>query len=142
MLSEITHVDGKKATVDLQSNVTLEELIAGAAVKFYCEDGKSSLSARSSELGDFLFIKNYSREESSKVCIVNHYHTAYYDDIRDRVRIVGYDVCGMAYPCGGVNNDERVATIIKEKTGVRYSRTIASTHLFDLPKNDIGWIRL
>ena len=69
MLSEITHVDGKKATVDLQSNVTLEELIAGAAVKFYCEDGKSSLSARSSELGDFLFIKNYSREESSKVCM-------------------------------------------------------------------------
>jgi peptidoglycan/xylan/chitin deacetylase (PgdA/CDA1 family) len=49
--------------------------------------------------------------------------------------IVGYDVCGMAYPCGGVNNDERVAAIVKEKTGVCYSRTIASTHLFDLPKN-------
>ena len=67
MISEITHVDGKKATVDLRSNVALEELISQAAVKFSCEDGKSSLSSRASELGDFLFIKNYSREESSTV---------------------------------------------------------------------------
>ena len=50
-------------------------------------------------------------------------------------KMVGYDVCGMAYPCGGVNNDERVASIIKEKTGVRYSRTITSTFSFDLPTN-------
>ena len=50
-------------------------------------------------------------------------------------KLVGYDVCGMAYPCGGVNNDDRVAKIIKEQTGVCYSRTITSTFSFDLPKN-------
>ena len=27
--------------------------------------------------------------------------------------LVGYDVVGMAYPCGGVNNDDRVAAVIK-----------------------------
>ena len=34
----------------------------------------------------------------------------------------------MAYPCGGVNYDDRVAEIIKKNTGVKYARTITSTH--------------
>ena len=38
--------------------------------------------------------------------------------------LAGYEVVGMAYPCGGVNNDDRVAGIIRENTGVKYSRTI------------------
>ena len=49
--------------------------------------------------------------------------------------LVGYEVVGMAYPCGGVNNDDRVAAIIKEHTPVRYARTITSTYSFDLPQN-------
>lgn len=49
--------------------------------------------------------------------------------------IVGYEVIGMAYPCGGVNNDDRVAKIIKEKTGVKYARTITSTYNFDRQDN-------
>ncbi|MBO4594621.1 MAG: polysaccharide deacetylase family protein [Clostridia bacterium] len=46
--------------------------------------------------------------------------------------LVGYEVKGLAYPNGGVNNDERVAEIIKNKTGVKYARTITSTYSFDL----------
>lgn len=64
--------------------------------------------------------------------------TIIYQVEEDRKRLsnlVGYEVYGMAYPCGGVNNDDRVAAIIKGKTGVRYSRTIVSTYSFDLPKN-------
>ncbi len=56
----------------------------------------------------------------------------------DRLRLselVGYEVCGMAYPCGGVNNNDRVAQLIKEHTGVRYSRTIISSHSFALQEN-------
>ena len=41
----------------------------------------------------------------------------------------------MAYPCGGVNNDERVAEVVRKHTGVRYARTITSTHGFDLQEN-------
>ena len=41
----------------------------------------------------------------------------------------------MAYPCGGENNDERVAKLIKENTGVKYSRTIKSVQNFDLQDN-------
>lgn len=50
-------------------------------------------------------------------------------------QLVGYDVIGMAYPCGGVNNNDKVAEIIKNHTGVRYSRTITNTDSFDIQKN-------
>lgn len=50
--------------------------------------------------------------------------------------LCGYEVVGMAYPCGGVNNDDRVAKLIKENTGVKYCRTITST--FDyLPQENL-----
>lgn len=49
--------------------------------------------------------------------------------------LVGYEVVGMAYPCGGVNNDDRVAQIVKEHTGVKYSRTITCSASFDLQDN-------
>ena len=41
-----------------------------------------------------------------------------------------YEVVGMAYPYGGINNDDRVANIIKEHTGVSYCRTNTNTDYF------------
>ncbi len=64
--------------------------------------------------------------------------TVVYQVEEDRKRLselCGYEVVGMAYPCGGVNNDDRVAEIIKKKTGVKYSRTITSTYAFDGQEN-------
>lgn len=49
--------------------------------------------------------------------------------------LCGYEVVGFAYPCGGVNFDDRVADLIKNKTGIKYARTTVCTHSFDLPKN-------
>ena len=46
-----------------------------------------------------------------------------------------YEVIGMAYPCGGVNNDDRVANIIRKHTGVAYCRTITNTDCFDPQEN-------
>ena len=51
--------------------------------------------------------------------------------------LCGYPVVGMAYPCGGVNNDERVASLIKEHTPIRYARTITSTYSFSLQKENL-----
>lgn len=54
---------------------------------------------------------------------------------QDRVRLselCGYEVVGMAYPCGGDCFDERVKKLIRENTGVKYSRTTNSTFNFDL----------
>lgn len=49
--------------------------------------------------------------------------------------LAGYEVVGMAYPCGGVNNDDRVAGVIRENTGVKYSRTITTTGDFKPQSN-------
>ena len=57
------------------------------------------------------------------------------EDRKALSNLVGYDVVGMAYPCGGVNNDDRVASVIKNTTGVKYARTTVSTHNFDLQDN-------
>jgi len=49
--------------------------------------------------------------------------------------IVGYEVVGMAYPCGGVNNNDHVAELIKNNTGVKYSRTITDNFSFEPQTN-------
>ena len=56
-------------------------------------------------------------------------------DRKNLSQFMGYEICGMAYPCGGVNNDDRVAELIKNNTGIKYSRTITSTYNFDLQDN-------
>jgi peptidoglycan/xylan/chitin deacetylase (PgdA/CDA1 family) len=53
------------------------------------------------------------------------------EDRKNLSELCGYEVVGMAYPGGGVNHDERVAEIIRRNTGVRYARTIISTHSFN-----------
>lgn len=45
--------------------------------------------------------------------------------------IVGYDVVGFAYPGGGKNYDERVKSIVKNSTGIKYARTTAVTKSFE-----------
>ena len=59
------------------------------------------------------------------------------EDRKNLEQLFGYPVIGMAYPCGGVNNDERVAALIREHTPIRYSRTITSTHSFGLQKDKL-----
>ncbi len=49
--------------------------------------------------------------------------------------LTGKEVRCMAYPCGGVNNDERVANLIKNETKIRFARTIITTYSFDMQKN-------
>lgn len=57
------------------------------------------------------------------------------EDRKNLEKMWGKEVVGMAYPCGGVNNNDEVAQIIKENTGVKYSRTITSSYSFDIPEN-------
>ena len=49
--------------------------------------------------------------------------------------LTGKKVRGMAYPCGGVNNDDRVASVLRERTAIRYARTITSTYAFSKQEN-------
>lgn len=55
------------------------------------------------------------------------------DDRQKLSELAGYEVVGMAYPGGKV--DDRVVDLIKKHTGIRYSRTIARTGNFDMPED-------
>jgi len=58
---------------------------------------------------------------------------------QDRINLselVGYEVLGMAYPGGGINCDDRVATLIKNNTPIKYARTVPVTYSFT-PYNDL-----
>lgn len=58
---------------------------------------------------------------------------------QDRINlseIVGYEVCGMAYPGGGENGNPRVAKLIRENTGIKYARVGATNNQFAL-QNDL-----
>lgn len=58
---------------------------------------------------------------------------------QDRLKLselAGYEVVGMAYPCGGENHDDRVADLIRNNTGVKYCRTILSSYDFE-PQTDL-----
>ena len=56
-------------------------------------------------------------------------------DRQNLSELCGYEVVSMAYPCGGENNNDRVAKIIKENTGIKLARTITSTYSFDAQNN-------
>lgn len=58
------------------------------------------------------------------------------EDRKNLSDLVGYEVKGMAYPCGGINCNDRVADIIKNNTGIKYARTTPITHSFE-PYPDI-----
>ena len=85
-------------------------------------------------------VKRVYRDHEVAVHTVNHAmlpdcdeETVIYQVEQDRIKlseIVGYEVVGMAYSCGGENNDDRVAKIIRENTGVKYARGFRSTDSF------------
>ena len=50
--------------------------------------------------------------------------------------LLAYEVRGFAYPCpAGLGYDRRVADILKEKTGVRYCRTVDASMSFTPPSD-------
>ncbi len=56
------------------------------------------------------------------------------EDRKNLSELVGYEVCGFAYPNGGA--DDRVVEIIKAKTGLKYARTVIVTGDFE-PQEDL-----
>ena len=79
---------------------------------------------------NLLNISNTLSEEESRKEIIRQVE-------QDRIQLselCGYEVVGMAYPCGGNCYDDRVSGIIRDFTGVKYARTTRSTFSFDQQK--------
>jgi len=70
-------------------------------------------------------------------CLARHTEEKIIEEVEgDRVKLselCGYDVVGFAYPGG--DWDRRVSDIIKNKTGIKYCRTVTSTHSFGPQEN-------
>ncbi len=130
-LLEIFNRYGLKGTFNLNSGMLNED--------YYAPDGEVRYKIRPHEIKDV-----YQGHEVA-VHTVTHTNLTTLDRegiIReveqDRVALealVGYPVAGMAYPCGGVNNDDRVAEVLRTDTQIRYSRTTTSTLCFELQQN-------
>ena len=58
------------------------------------------------------------------------------DDRLALSELAGYEVVGMAYPCGTYAYDTRVVDLIRRRTGIRYARNTTSTFGFD-PQPDL-----
>lgn len=65
-------------------------------------------------------------------CLARHTEEKIIEEVEiDRLRLselCGYEVVGFAYPGG--DYDRRVSQIIKNNTGIKYCRTVTSTHDF------------
>lgn len=128
---EILNKYGIKATFNLNSGNLGKSII--------CSDGTTRKFISKDDVKKIYFgheiavhtINHPNLTELSKEEIIYQVE----EDRKVLSELCGYNVIGMAYPCGGVNNDDRVAQIIKENTGVKYSRTITSTNNFDLQNN-------
>ena len=58
------------------------------------------------------------------------------EDRKKLSELAGYEVVGMAYPCGGENCNQHVADVIRKNTGIKYARTIALSNSF-APQKDL-----
>ena len=67
VLGDVQYIGGEKREVSLRSDTALEEILEEDRFGYACEDGHSVLTARRGELGEFIFIKNLSRTETSRV---------------------------------------------------------------------------
>lgn len=67
LLSTPKYVDGKKEKIGLTSNVTFDDVLANTQVKFRCLEGYAGMTSRTGELGDYIFIKNYSHTDRAVI---------------------------------------------------------------------------
>ena len=65
--SEIPYTDGREEKIDLVSNITFEDIVAKKRFAFSAPDGNSFITARASELGEFIFVKNLSETAPGEV---------------------------------------------------------------------------
>lgn len=109
------YLDGVKSEVNLKSNLAFEEIVANRRVRFSCADGRSFLTERTDDKHTFLFVKNNSRTEESRVNIEEE-GLAAFDLETLALRAVSSDM--TLRPCEGLVlvRGERVPTRGKTRT--------------------------
>ena len=115
-------VDGVRAEVGLRSNISFDEIVKTAKIKFYSADGNGGLTSRSGSFGDFIFLKNYSPVADPKEIFVEtegvagHYKALDLEDfslrnIDDRIKIPPHGSV-ILIRCDGVKTAVKSETVM------------------------------
>lgn len=67
MLEKPLYVDGEREDIALFSNIKMEDIFEQTRIKFSCDSGFAGISSRVGEIGDFVFVKNYSSDAEAKL---------------------------------------------------------------------------
>ena len=133
-LIELLNKYGLKCTFNLnsallsQKGMLVREGLRISHYKVHTDDVKTIYDGHEVAVHTLTHPNLTTLDEDEIICQVEN-------DRQNLSQLMGYEVVGMAYPCGGVNNDDRVADIIKKHTGIKYCRTVATTGGFDLQEN-------
>ncbi len=76
LVGKPTLIDGVPGEIGLDSNTTLEEILASGDVKFRCTEGEVDIATRSGALGDYIFINNLRQDMPGKFVtegVAEHY---------------------------------------------------------------------
>ena len=125
-LIEILNRYGLKATFNINSGLLGGKNVLGYYGKTICHDKVSVEELKTAYKGHEIAAHTLTHprltllDEESIVKEVE-------EDRLALESICGEKVVGLAYPCGEINHDERVAEIVARRTGIRYARTIIST---------------
>ncbi len=113
-----TMIDGKKTEVCLRGNLSFEELLASGAVSFTSDNANTFITSRSGEIGDFLFIKNISATEGSRITmkgVAEHYRALDLERLTER-DISNEMVLGAGDSLVLVKTDKASSKTYKEQT--------------------------
>jgi len=121
----------------LKSTFNINSELLGLAGGF--GEGKSFINHTRNKKQEIKYI--YDGHEVAAHTLTHPYLPGIEDDAeiirqveQDRLKLselVGYEVCGMAYPGGAPNCNDRVAELIKNNTGIRYARAYETTKSFE-----------
>ena len=71
ILGKLEYIDGKKASITLHGNISLDEIIVSAKIKYNCDGGNSFITSRVGTIGDFMFLENLSSTEESRITLTD-----------------------------------------------------------------------
>lgn len=64
---DLKFIDGVKNEVELQSNISFDEIVNNVDLYFRCSDNNSLITVRQGDIGNYIFIKNLSVKEKSVI---------------------------------------------------------------------------
>lgn len=130
-LIKILNKNNLKATFNLNSEFLGQKRILRCGAKDIEHNKNNSSDVKSIYYGHEVAAHTLTHQNLVHIEDDNEIIRQVEQDRRNLSELVGYEVVGMAYPCGSKNCDARVAEIIEKNTGIKYARSFDVTESFE-----------